>query len=789
MSRKLMQVGALALVALLVIGVALFGFSYLTHLRDDQRVSLSGQNVPLIKRAQFIGGASAHQELALSIGLQLRNQAQLTALLHDMYNPHSTLYHHFLTPQQFAAEFSPTPDQIQQVVQYLRSQGLTVSAVAPNGLFIDASADVATVEGAFQVKINQYKLGPRAFYANATPPLLPVSIAPLILSIGGMDDSVHMHPLLQHSPSSMQEKKGLHPLAGYSSSDLLGAYDAAALQQSSIQGSGQSVAVFELDGFQQSDIDTFLSKNNLGTPSITTSLVDGATNTAGAGAIEVELDIEVIAEMAPKASQDVYIGPNSTQGVNDTYNKIVTDNTTQIASTSWGECEAQSGNSELQALDTIFQQGTAQGITFFSAAGDSGAYDCNDTNLAVDSPASDPYVTGVGGTNLQTNNGTYGSESVWSSPTDTQRSPEGSGGGGGISSYFSIPSWQTGPGVQNQYSNGHREVPDISADADPQTGYAIYCTVVAAGCPATGDIVVGGTSAAAPLWAGSMALMNEYLQKQGHARAGFITPTLYTLASSKPSYPAFHDVTSGTNLFYPATANYDMGSGIGSPDVYNLARDLSGTTSTPTPTPVPTTQPVPTATAIPVPTVTSVPVPTATLVPVPTPTGVVAPPAPPAPPSGSLIQNGDFESGVVGWQESSAGGYELVDSKNPHSGQYSAYLCGYSDCNDVISQSFVVPSGSSQLTLSYWWDGTTNSTASSCVDTFSALLLDSSGNTIKQLQQACNTDATGQWQQKTIDLSGALSNYAGQSVTLVFSGRTGASQQTSSFFVDDVSLG
>src|SRR5450631_1141174 len=108
MSRKLMQVGSLALVALLVIGVALFGFSYLTHLRDDQRVPLSGQNVPLIKRAQLVGSASAHQELALSVGLQLRNQAQLTALLHDMYNPHSTLYHHFLTPQQFSAEFSPT---------------------------------------------------------------------------------------------------------------------------------------------------------------------------------------------------------------------------------------------------------------------------------------------------------------------------------------------------------------------------------------------------------------------------------------------------------------------------------------------------------------------------------------------------------------------------------------------------------------------------------------------------------------------------------------------------------
>ncbi|HEY4389407.1 MAG TPA: S53 family peptidase, partial [Ktedonobacteraceae bacterium] len=546
MPRKFVQVFALALIALLIVGGAIFGLSYLTHVRDDQRVPLRGQTVPLIQRAHMLGSASAQQQLKLSIALQLRNQAQLTTLLHDMYTPQSSLYHHFLSPQQFAAQFGPTSAQIQQVVTYLRSQGLTVNTVASNGLFINASADAATVEAAFQVKINQYRLGPRTFYANATAPLLPASIASLILSIGGMDNSVQMHPLFQRAPAA--QVQDIQPLAGYAAPDLLGAYNAAPLHQASIQGSGQSIAVFELDGFQQSDINTFLSKNNLGTPSITTSLVDGATNTAGEGAIEVELDIEVIAEMAPKASQIVYIGPNSTQGVNDTYNQIVTENKTQVVSISWGECEAQSGNAELQALDTIFKQGTAQGMTFFSAAGDSGAYDCNDTKLAVDSPASDPYVTAVGGTNLQTSNGAYRSESVWSDATDTQRSQKGSGGGGGISSFFTQPTWQTGPGVQNQYSNGKRQVPDISADADPQSGYAVYCTASASGCPSTGDIVVGGTSAAAPLWAGSMALLNEYLQKQGQTRAGFISPTLYSLAASKPAYSAFHDVASGTNL-------------------------------------------------------------------------------------------------------------------------------------------------------------------------------------------------------------------------------------------------
>ena len=119
--------------------------------------------------------------------------------------------------------------------------------------------------------------------------------------------------------------------------------------------------------------------------------------------------MEIVAAMAPHANQIVYEGPNTTQGLNDTYNKIVTDNKAQIASTSWGLCENSSGSAELQTLDAIFKQGATQGISFFAASGDSGAYDCGDTNLAVDSPADDPYVTGVGGTNLQLNSGAYGS--------------------------------------------------------------------------------------------------------------------------------------------------------------------------------------------------------------------------------------------------------------------------------------------------------------------------------------------------------------------------------------------
>jgi subtilase family serine protease len=791
MQRSLAGKLGLATIVVLVIGVGVFSVNLIAHARPDARIPLTGQTVPLIRQATELGGANGEQTLNLSIGLQLRNQLELTGLLNSVYDPRSSLYHHFLTPKQFAAEFAPTADQQQRVIDYLRSEGFTVINVSSNGLLIDANATVAQVEAAFGVTINNYKIGPRTFYANANAPTIPSSLSSLIISIGGMDNSVKLRPLYQLAPSQSATSKGtgqaraLQPLAGYGPTDLLGAYDGASLHQGGVTGNGQTVAVFELDGYQQSDITQYLQTNNLGNPSISNVLVDGSTGAAGSGAIEVELDIEVVAAMAPTAAQIVYEGPNSTQGVNDTYNKIVTDDKAQVMTTSWGECEAQSGASELQTLDGIFKQGAAEGIAMFAAAGDSGAYDCNDTTLAVDSPADDPYVTGVGGTNLQTASSAYGSESVWSNPSDTSRSPEGAGGGGGISSTFTQPTWQVGPGVKNQYSNGSREVPDVSADADPATGYNIYCTVAAAGCPSTGNVEVGGTSAAAPLWAGSSALINEYLQKQGKSRMGFANPLFYNLANSTQQYTPFHDITSGTNLYYPATPGYDEASGLGSPDIFNIARDLaagSGGSPTPTPTVPPTTTPTPSPTNTPVPT----PSPTNTPPPTPAPTNT---PVPPPPPGGTnLIQNGGFENGVDPWVESSAGGYELIDPTNPHSGSYSAYLCGYSSCNDVISQDFTVPDSVSSITIDYWWYASTTRHSRACPDSMTVQVLDSNGNVIGKIQKVCNNNATNNWQETTFDATNLFANYAGQDVTLIFSASTGASHATTSFFVDDVAV-
>ena len=813
MKRTIVRKLGITSVAFIIVSVSVLSIAFIARAKQNSPYVLTNQTVPLVSRAHLLGAASSQQQLNLSVGLQLRNQQELQTLLSEMYDPHSSSYHQFLSPQQFVDQFGPTAEQQQQVIDYLHQQGLHITHISSNHLLIDASATVSQAEAAFQISINNYQLGANMFYANANPPVIPGALAPIIASIGGLDNSVHMHPLyhlanpaqgkpkpgLGNSPRAVHAQPHAGPGGGYTPSDLNGAYDATPLLQSGVQGNNQTVAVFELDGYQSSDVQQYFQNYNLGNPSVSNVLVDGFDGSAGAGAIEVVLDIEVVAAMAPKATQIVYEGPNTTQGVNDTYNQIVTDKKAQITTISWGECESQSGNAELQTLDNIFSQGAAEGISMYAASGDSGAYDCNDSNLAVDSPGGDPNITGVGGTNLQLNNGAYGSESAWSNPSDTQRSPKGSGGGGGLSSFFKQPTWQVGPGVQNQYSNGNREVPDVSADADPASGYSVYCTASASGCPSTGWIAVGGTSAAAPLWAGSTALINEYLQKQQKSRMGFANPVLYGLQNATQQFPPFHDVTSGTNLFYPATTGYDEATGWGSPDIYNIARDVAQGVSpppTPTPTASPSPSPTPTDTSTPAPSPTDTatpvpsPTPTDTSTPAPSPTDTTTPtPAPTPPgPTNSLIQNGDFEQGNASWQENSAGGYEIVDTTNPHTGSYSAYLCGYSYCQDSIGQDFTVPASASSIAVSYWWYGDTSHTTHKCVDKFTVVVLDSSGTAIGKVQSACNTDATRSWRQATFDATSLLSRYAGQTVTLVFSATTSSSSATSAFFVDDVSV-
>ena len=525
--------------------------------------TLPGQIAPSIKGLTPVRSTASGKLLNLSIGLNLRNAPALDALIAAQNNPKSSSYHHYLTPLQFEQSFAPTQASVQSVTSYLQSQGIQVTSVAPNRMLLNATSSVTNAEHAFNVTIQDFSLHGRSVYSPDTNPSVPTSLNGIISTITGLDNVAYYH----YNSQLKQALPHVAPTGGYTPNDLRAAYDINPLLNSGANGTGQTVAIFELDGFQPSDISTYLSNYGLGSAKYTTALIDGATNTPAKGAIEVELDMEVVSAIAPNAAQKIYIGPNTSTGINDTYNQIVSDDTAKVISTSWGTCEANSGPSELLALDNIFKQASAQGQAIFAASGDSGAYDCGTSSLAVDSPADDPNVVGVGGTTLNVGSGSvYQSELAWSNSN-------GTGGGGGISSQFKRPAYQTGTNL----TNANREVPDVSADADPNTGYSVYCTVSAAGCG--GWLTVGGTSAAAPLWAATAADVNQYLATLNQPTFGSASASLYTLYNTTQTYSAYHDITSGTNLFYSASSGYDLATGIGTPDVWNLARDLAGTTT------------------------------------------------------------------------------------------------------------------------------------------------------------------------------------------------------------------
>jgi hypothetical protein len=774
--RRVWIITTIAVILALGVGTVGGYFLFLTHpnallLRRTPASAtiLHNEVPPQAKQATDNGALDPNMTLPLSITLPMSytNKLRLQAFLKTVYDPASPFYHQFLTPQEYQQQYGLPADTIKNIKDYLALSGVDASSISisPTGQLIDLKASVGTIEKVFNVQLHKYTLHGQTYYGPVSDPHVPTALAGLIQSISGLDDFSVYHSGAQLRP---------HASNGYTPADLQKAYDASGLLSKGIDGSGQNIAFMELDGYQSSDIQQYQQQYGVTGGTFETVSVDGANydSNPGQGSVEVQLDMEVAFAMAPKIHELVYEGQNSGQGINDIYSQIVNDDKAKIVSVSWGLCEQSSGSSELQALDQIFQQGAAEGIAFFAAAGDNGAYDCGDNTVNVDSPADDPYVTGVGGTSLTLNNGAYGSETAWScaSCTNNGQNQNGSGGGGGISQAFPVPSFQQN--VHPSGTNGQtgRYVPDVSADADPNTGYSIICS---ASCGGNGQTVVGGTSAAAPLWASGMALIEQSLAKAGKT-LGNANSAIYALAGK-----GIHDVTQGDNLLYQAGPGYDLATGWGSADFAALAAALaSGSTGTPPPAPNPT----PTPGGNPTPTPGSG-------------NGGGTPTPNPPPTSGNgqeLLSNGGFENGTSPWSESSSGGYELITTDHPHSGQYSALLCGYSDCQDIIAQGFQLPSSVSSVTLSYWWDMQTDKSGA-CADHFTvgiyAVNSDYTlGSQVAQVQDVCNDAANGKYQQQTVDLSSALQGQAGQVLAIVFSGTTDSQSNTTETYVDDVSL-
>jgi kumamolisin len=547
-----------------------------------------------------LGPTAQQQLLHLAFPLKLQNQAALDKFLSDLYNPHSSSYHHFLTPAQFSSEFVDSTAR-QSLLNFLQSKGLDVATNSPtNGTVILANATVAQVEAAFNIQIANYRSSTgRVFYANDLTPALPVEIASNIQGVLGLDNFGQLHPYNANIKTSLLAAPTSDGPTGCSAgvtaatnshaftpNQLASVYDFNSLYSAGYSGQGQTVALFELDDYVDTDIAQF--KNCFSsTASVQRVKVNGGTTPSGGnGETEVALDIEVLAGLAPGLDNIlVYEAPLTDADALAEYQQIANDDLAQVVSSSWGDCE-QNNMPLVNGEAPVFQQMAAQGQGIFAASGDSGVSDCNgdqksnDSVAAVDDPASQPYVTGVGGTSLSvTVSDTRSSETVWS------------GGGGGLSVVWPKPNYQLSQVITNSYSNGMRQVPDVTADASPSTPYLIYVRGSFSS--------VGGTSASAPLWAAAEIVANQKLVAQGYTHLGFANPALYSVFNSNSA--AFYDITVGNNCSgpacgstlaagtYPATVGYDQASGLGSLQLGTLISAMISSDVVPTATPTTTT--------------------------------------------------------------------------------------------------------------------------------------------------------------------------------------------------------
>ncbi len=603
-------------------------------------------------------GAFSSSHMSFEVVLASRDAAGLANLLADLYQPNAK-GQQWLGKGEFNARFAPDPAQAAAVADYLRQSGLDVEQTS-SPFLLRVSAPSSMVERTFRTALHNYRNRKGvSYFSNASDIQLPEGLAPAVLGVVGLSNTVRLqsqvvHPAKHTTPSvpscetpyvtTAQLYNAVNNGVGFpygygggpGCNGLTPSQDnaiyGAPQRGASGEGKGVNLAVFELSAYQHSDIETW-ARYFYGPgfkPPLADITVDGgplspicpmgdqcpAQYNGYSGDIEVVADIEMQLAIAPHARQImVYNAPNDFTGQTelDEYSKIANDDIADVVSSSWGGCENDAGAAYAQAENLIFEQMALQGQSVFGASGDTGAFSCirsDGTTIAnVLDPSSQPWVTSVGGTSLESFNPDSnpdprypkGVETVWNVDDLCNTSAnEGNqsgffwcaatgAGGGGSSQFWGRPRYQSGPGITNAsttYGNGAtqcslaakgtpcREVPDVSANADPYTGYAEYCTGSAAtpysvcatisGTP-TGWFGIGGTSLSSPFWS---AIIADHDGLWRH-RVGNANPLLYLLYNVDAN-GFFHDITgagqtTNNNGLFPTTRGYDLSTGIGTP--------------------------------------------------------------------------------------------------------------------------------------------------------------------------------------------------------------------------------
>lgn len=575
---------------------------------DAPRQAVADTVHPRARKAMDLGPAPADTPVT-SVSLRFRmssaQTAALDALLAGQQNPASPLYHQWLTPEQFAAQFGLSSADLATVKTYLQAQGLTVTSVARSNTFVTVSGTAAQIAQAFGTTLHTVSEDGDRHIANLSDPTLPSALAGVVQGIVGLNDfrlrphvRAHQVPDPHLNPAFTSAATGNHFIAP---GDFFTIYDLNPLLTSSIDGTGVTIAVMGQTDISLPDVTAFRTASGLSANLPTVKLYAPDPGTTKGDIDEAMLDVEWSGAVAPGATI-LYV--NSNDVIGGSLTQTIDNNLAPIITISYGDCESGWGNANLAVYHQLFRQANAQGQTILGPTGDTGATDCDYKakvavqGLAVDFPASSPNVTAVGGamfnegsgSYFNSTNGNYGGsatsyvpEAVWN---ETASFKSLSAGGGGASSYFTKPAFQTGPGVPNDFS---RDTPDLSFNAAASHDGYLFCSQ--GFCTngfrnATGNLdVIGGTSVSTPSFAGVLALLEQKIK----SRIGNANPILYGLANSRYSTAVYHDITSGDNsspctagttscpnggfIGYSAAPGYDQASGWGSLDAFNLVND------------------------------------------------------------------------------------------------------------------------------------------------------------------------------------------------------------------------
>lgn len=568
---------------------------------------IAGTVAPLARTASDRGEISNALELPTMQLYLVPTPSQMVALkqlLQDQQNPHSDSFHRWLTSEQFGSEFGVSSADELKIRSWLLAQGFHNITLAKSRTVMTFSGSSAQAEHAFNTRIHSFVVKGESHFGNVSNISVPNALAGLVQSVRGLDD-FRPTPHVRHHPMTSQftDASGFHYIAP---GDIAAIYDFQSLYGVGVNGSGVTAAVMGQTDIDLSDFTAYrsafgLSANN---PTVVLATTSGDPGTIASDLTEADLDLELLGAVAQNA-KILYV--NSTN-VFTSLQYAIDQNLAQVVSLSYGGCESNTP-AYYQSLELLGEQANAQGMTVLAASGDAGAADCDSATetaaqygLAVDSPASTPEFTAVGGTDFNTPdssyfnsaNGSQGGSAVSYIPEIAWNNSAAlhalDASGGGASTIYPKPVWQAGQGVPN---DGQRDVPDVAFYAmSANSGYLI-CTAgsCASGLPnpvVTGE-VYGGTSAATPVFAGIVALLNNYLVTNGNiptSGLGNINPQLYLLAEKTTDI--YHDVTQGSNIV-PCVANttdcttgsygfeagpgYDQVTGLGSVDTFNLVRE------------------------------------------------------------------------------------------------------------------------------------------------------------------------------------------------------------------------